>query len=77
MGIPTPVYKLVKDTFACFKWSVSTNWGAFTTPGAGMRSKKLAKTQCAYNALREILNMESERLGVEPPTMATESNPGM
>ena len=72
LGLPTPVFKLVSEDNGIFKWNVSTNWGCFT-PFKATKSKKQAKSECAYQALKEILRIESEHKGVEPPAEAEES----
>ncbi|KAL5267881.1 hypothetical protein ACHWQZ_G004809 [Mnemiopsis leidyi] len=72
LGLPTPVFKLVSEDNGVFKWNVSTNWGCFT-PFKATKSKKQAKSECAYQALKEILRIESEHKGLEPPTEAEES----
>ena len=73
MGLPTPTFKLVSENNADFKWKVQTNWGTFT-PLTSTRNKKLAKSECAYQAIKEILIGESEQLGLEPPTEADNSS---
>ena len=73
MGIPTPIFKLVSENNGDFKWKVHTKWGIFT-PLKNTRSKKQAKSECAYQALKEILRIESEQLGLEPPTEAKNSS---
>ena len=72
LGLPTPFFKLVSEEDGCFKWNVTTNWGCFT-PFKGTKSKKQAKSECAYQAIKEILRIESEHKGVQPPTEAEES----
>ena len=72
LGLPTPVFKLVSEDNGIFKWNVATNWGCFT-PFKATKSKKQAKSECAYQAIKEILRIESEHKGVEPPAEAEES----
>ena len=72
MGLPTPVYSLKSEVAGVFRWNVISYWGSFT-PSKGTKNKKQAKANCAYEALKEILRIESDRIGVIVPTEASDS----
>ena len=73
LGVNLPVFEATSDDQGNYKWSVKTTFGTFT-PETGGTSKKIAKSQCAHFALKQILKNESARLGIQQPSEAEESH---